>query len=86
MPAGPVNTIPDIVADPHIAARGSLVTLEGAGGKPIVMPAPTPRIDDGAPALRWSGEPLGASNRLVYSELLGPSDGVLDDLSARGVI
>jgi len=86
VPIGPVNAIPDIVADPHIAARGSLVTMANAEGEAIVMPAATPRIGGQNSLPRWTGEPLGASNRLVYSGLLGLSDDEIEGLSARGVI
>jgi crotonobetainyl-CoA:carnitine CoA-transferase CaiB-like acyl-CoA transferase len=86
VPVGPVNTIPDIVADPHIRARGSLVTLENADGRPITMPAATPRIGEAPLAPRWTGERLGASNAQVYSELLGFSDPEIEGLQARGVI
>jgi alpha-methylacyl-CoA racemase len=37
-------------ADPHLAARGSYVTLDG-----VVQPAPAPRFGDGT-----SGDPIGA--------------------------
>ena len=37
-------------ADPHLAARGSYVTLDG-----VVQPAPAPRFGDGT-----AGAPIGA--------------------------
>ena len=74
VPAGPVNTIPDILADPHIRARGSLVAVRNGKGQDFVLPSATPRMTGNDPAPRWTGEPLGASTRHVYAELLGLGD------------
>jgi alpha-methylacyl-CoA racemase len=46
----PVRTMTEAPADPHLAARGSFVTLDG-----VVQPAPAPRFGDGT-----SGTPIGA--------------------------
>ena len=46
----PVRTMTEAPADPHLAARGTYVTVNGA-----VQPAPAPRFGDGTP-----GAPLGA--------------------------
>jgi alpha-methylacyl-CoA racemase len=46
----PVRTMTEAPADPHLAARGSYVTLGG-----VVQPAPAPRFGDGT-----SGAPIGA--------------------------
>ena len=39
----PVRTMTEAPADPHLAARGSYVTVDG-----VVQPAPAPRFGDGA--------------------------------------
>ena len=46
----PVRTMSEAPADPHLAARGSYVTLDG-----LVQPAPAPRFSDGT-----AGDPIGA--------------------------
>jgi alpha-methylacyl-CoA racemase len=46
----PVRTMTEAPADPHLAARGSYVTVDG-----VVQPAPAPRFGDGT-----SGELIGA--------------------------
>ena len=46
----PVRTMTEAPADPHLAARGSYVTLDG-----VVQPAPAPRFGDGAAV-----HPIGA--------------------------
>ena len=46
----PVRTMTEAPSDPHLAARGSYVTLDG-----VVQPAPAPRFGDGI-----TGAPIGA--------------------------
>jgi alpha-methylacyl-CoA racemase len=46
----PVRTMTEAPADPHLAARGSYVTMDG-----VVQPAPAPRFGDGTP-----GTPIDA--------------------------
>ena len=46
----PVRTMTEAPADPHLAARGSYVTLDG-----VLQPAPAPRFGDGT-----AGDPIGA--------------------------
>jgi alpha-methylacyl-CoA racemase len=46
----PVRTMTEAPADPHLAARGSYVTMDG-----VVQPAPAPRFGDGT-----AGAPIGA--------------------------
>jgi len=46
----PVRTMTEAPADPHLAARGSYVTLDD-----VVQPAPAPRFGDGT-----AGAPIGA--------------------------
>jgi formyl-CoA transferase len=59
VPIGPVNTAADIFADPHVAARGMLVSLEQPGsdrpvtvaGQPIKMTGTPGSIDTRGPLL-----------------------------------
>src|SRR5438270_3278136 len=85
----PVSLIYDaaaIAADPHIAARGSLVEVNGADGEPLLMQAPVPRFASGAAPIRWSGQPLGAANAEVYGGLLGLAETEIDHLRQDGVL
>jgi formyl-CoA transferase len=43
IPVSPVNDVTDLVADPHVEARGSLVELGAAGGR-MLVPAPLPAM------------------------------------------
>lgn len=86
VPAAPVNAVNDLVREPHILERGSLVTSRNAQGQELVLPGPTPRISGDPREPRWTGEPLGASNRHVFANILGLSPGEVADLESRGVI
>ena len=85
----PVSLIYDaaaIAADPHVAARGSLVEVNDANGEPLLMQAPVPRFASGGAPIRWSGQPLGAANSEVYAGLLGLADTEIERLRGDGVI
>jgi crotonobetainyl-CoA:carnitine CoA-transferase CaiB-like acyl-CoA transferase len=83
--ASAINTAKDIVENPHVRERGSILDVETEDGT-MAMPVATPRLDDGDDGVRWVGESLGASNDHVYAEVLGLSEREIADLRARGVI
>jgi len=85
VPVGPVNSIADICADPHIQAR-NLVTVPDYKGEPFTMQGVVPRLASDPGQVRWAGEPLGASNEEVFQGLLKLSDGELRKLAEQGVI
>lgn len=83
----PVNTIADVFADPHVAAREMLVEHDDPELGPLKGPAVTPRFSDDPGRVRWSARwEAGADNELVYGELLGRSDTEIGELRAEGVI
>jgi alpha-methylacyl-CoA racemase len=79
----PVRTMTEAPADPHLAARGTYVTVDG-----VVQPAPAPRFGDGArsaPAALPPGRiaPAGAHTREVLASL-GFADA--EELLASGAV
>jgi len=54
----PVRTMTEAPADPHLAARGSYVTLDG-----VVQPAPAPRFGDGTAGAPVAALPPGPVTR-----------------------
>lgn len=50
VPCGPINTVDQMLADPHVAARGMLVSAEGGGGGPARLMG-TPLKLSGSPPL-----------------------------------
>lgn len=55
----------DLAADPHVAARESLVTVPTAEYGDVRMPAPVPRLSRTPGRVRWAGPSLGRDNGLV---------------------
>lgn len=86
VPAARAYTAADIAADPHLAARGDLVTVEDPVVGSIRQQAPYPRFD-GVPPPVPSGAPrLGEHDDEVWGELVGLSDADLADLRAAGIL
>jgi len=73
--AGPVNTMEDIFADPHVAARDMLPEIEQVGGRPVKL-AGSPIKFAGTPANAHRRAPvLGEHNEEILAEIgLAPSD------------
>jgi crotonobetainyl-CoA:carnitine CoA-transferase CaiB-like acyl-CoA transferase len=82
--AVPVQTIADIVHDPHWIARGLLQQVEAPQGT-VTTHAVTPRLSDTPGEVAWAGPAIGADNQSVFGEL-GLSDSAIADLARRGVI
>ena len=85
VPGGPVNSVADIAADPHLRER-SLRDVPDHRGQPLLMPEVVPRLSGRPGQIRWSGEELGASNEDVYLGLLGLGKSEYAQLRAAGVI
>lgn len=87
VPAGPIYTAREIVADPHFQARGMIQQVPIEEGVQFPMPGIVPLLCETPGAVRWPG-PLtpGSHNREVFAEVLGLSEAQIDDLAARGVI
>jgi crotonobetainyl-CoA:carnitine CoA-transferase CaiB-like acyl-CoA transferase len=85
LPCGPVNSVADILEDPHMQER-SLREVADHRGRPLVMPEVVPRLAGSPGQIRWAGEDLGASNDEVYLGLLGLDPEEYWQLTAAGVI
>jgi len=83
IPAGPVNTTPDMLADPQVKHRGFFVPLE-AGGTPVPG---TPVKLNGTSSDSWTPCPnLGADNDAVLRDWLGKSTEEINELADQGII
>jgi formyl-CoA transferase len=86
--AGPSNAAPDVIADPHVAARRMLVEVPRTDDvpEPVLVPGNPVKLSKVAagPETRmpWVGEQTAA----VLTEELGLSDADLASLRADGVI
>jgi crotonobetainyl-CoA:carnitine CoA-transferase CaiB-like acyl-CoA transferase len=86
VPVAPVNDVPALLADPHIAARGSLTTLVDPQIGPVTIVSPSPHLSATPGVVRTTGPAPGAHNAEVYGELLGIGADELAALTARGVV
>lgn len=86
VPSGPVNTAEDVFADPHIALRQMLVTVDD----PVAGPrkyARSPVHLSTAPEIPVAPAPrLGEHTRSVLHDLLGYDGAEIDRLKVAGVI
>ncbi len=79
-------TAADILADPHMAARGDLVTVDDPVAGPHRQQAPVPRLDGRAPVAPRPAPRLGEHNDEVWRDLVGLSADELDRYRADGVV
>jgi crotonobetainyl-CoA:carnitine CoA-transferase CaiB-like acyl-CoA transferase len=81
--AGPVNTTPDMVADPQVAERGFFIPLEPG---PTPMPG-NPVKMSGLSSDDWTPCPrLGADNAAVLRDWLGYPDTKIKELEEADVL
>jgi crotonobetainyl-CoA:carnitine CoA-transferase CaiB-like acyl-CoA transferase len=85
VPVATAYTAADIFADPHLGARGDLVTVEDPVIGPVRQQAPYPRRVGEAPVAPTGAPRLGEHTRAVFGDL-GVSDHDLDRLAADGVL
>ena len=86
VPVATAYTAADIFADPHIAARGDLVTVDDPVHRPGPPAGAVPPLRRRAASVAPSGAPrLGEHTREVLAALLGLDDAELDRLAAEGV-
>ena len=86
IPASRVNSIADLFADPHVAARENIVSVADGSGGEIRMVGVLPKLSRTPGRIRHAGRALGADNAEVYAEILGLDLVEVDDLRKRGVI
>lgn len=87
VPAGKIYRAPEMLADPHYAARESIVDTPTPDWPNLKMQNVFPRMSKTQGEIRWTGaEKLGAHNEEVYKELLGLDDEELKELAAKSII
>ena len=86
IPAGLINTAPDIAADAHVAARAMIVRLAAGFGQVLPMTGIVPKLSRSPGSIRSVGPELGEHTNAILREVLGLADVALDQLRAEGVI
>lgn len=85
VPAGPINSVADMFADPHFQVRGLFEEVEVPGGK-LKIPAIVPKLSETPGRTDFAGPALGEHNREVLGGWLGLTEAEIEDLAGRGVI
>lgn len=81
-----VYSVEDIVADPHYAARGSIVSVDNERTGPLKMQGVLPRLCGTPPPAIRPAPTLGADTEAILRELLGLTDDGIADLRRSGAI
>jgi formyl-CoA transferase len=85
--AGPSNSAPDVIADPHVAARNMLVSMPRTdGGDDILIPGNPVKMSNVAEGPETRVPWLGEHTADVLRTELGLDDQRLAELRAHGVI
>jgi crotonobetainyl-CoA:carnitine CoA-transferase CaiB-like acyl-CoA transferase len=84
---GPIYSAAEIVKDPHIVARGSIITRDDPETqRPIRMAAPAGRFSGFKGEVRSLGPQVGQHTDRVLSELLDYSPTQIAALRAKGIV
>ncbi|MDQ2913259.1 MAG: CoA transferase [Chloroflexota bacterium] len=86
VPAAPVYSIADVVADPQYQARDMILRLIGPQGiGELLVPGVVPKFFDAPSSVRWLGRAAGADTAAVLRDM-GLDDAELDRLANRSII
>jgi formyl-CoA transferase len=86
VPAGRTYRAQDMLRDPHMAARGSLVRVHDPRFGELAMQNVAPRLSRTPGGVRWTGPELGEHTSDVLGGVLGLSAHEIDELAAGGHI
>ncbi|MEE8496401.1 MAG: CaiB/BaiF CoA-transferase family protein [Xanthomonadales bacterium] len=85
VPAGPIYSVADMMADEHFRVRGLFEEVE-VHGKSLKVPAMVPKLSVTPGRTDWAGPEVGAFNHEIYGDLLGLSAQDMARLKKKGVI
>ncbi len=85
VPAGPIYSVADMARDPHFQARGLFESVE-IDGKPLQVPAITPRLSATPGRTDWPGPEVGAHTEEILGERLGLSRAEIETLRQEGIV
>ncbi len=86
VPNGKIFTAPDMLVDPHFAAREAIVTLAHPLLGDFPMQNVVPKLSDTPGEVRWVGPELGEHTDEVLESVLGMTAEERAELRERGVI
>ncbi|WP_207539822.1 CaiB/BaiF CoA transferase family protein [Sabulicella rubraurantiaca] len=83
---GPINTLKDVFADPHVQAREMVATMRHGSGAEVTVIANPVKLSATPPTLRSAPPVLGEHNEAVLSGLLGMGAEEVAALREKGVV
>ena len=83
---GPINTLKDVFADPHVQARDMVVEMAHASGAAVQVIANPVKLSATPPSYRSAPPVLGQHNEEVLQGLLGMSGAEVAALKEKGVV
>jgi formyl-CoA transferase len=87
VPAGEIYRAPEMLADPHFAARESIVDMPTERWPNLKMQNVFPKMSKTQGEIRWPGvENLGAHNKEIYEGLLGLDEEEIKELQENSII
>jgi crotonobetainyl-CoA:carnitine CoA-transferase CaiB-like acyl-CoA transferase len=86
VPVATVYSATEIFADPHIAARGDLITIDDPVVGPLRQQAPVPRINGEPPPVPTGAPRLGEHNDEIWGDLVGVGPEEMSELRSARVI
>jgi formyl-CoA transferase/CoA:oxalate CoA-transferase len=85
IPCGPINTVADLLSDPHYLARGNVVELQHARAGAVRSLANPVRLADAPPVYRLPPPALGEHTQAILAELGYTADAIAQ-WQAEGVL
>ncbi len=86
VPVGLINTAPDLVSDPHIAAREMIVRLAAGFSSDVPMTGVVPKLSRTPGSIRATGPALGEHTDTVLRDFAGFTDAEIAELRDGGVV
>ncbi len=83
---GPINTLKDVFADPHVIAREMVVKMQHASGQEIEVIANPVKLSATPPDYRSPPPVLGEHSESVLTRLLGMSGAEIAALREKGIV
>ena len=86
IPAGPINTVGEALADPQVAARGLVQDVTLADGSLAPMVGPVAQLSAEPATIRHAPPALGQHTQEILRERLGLDTAAISDLRRRGIV
>jgi crotonobetainyl-CoA:carnitine CoA-transferase CaiB-like acyl-CoA transferase len=83
---GPINTLKDVFADPHVRARNMTLEMDHGSGATVKVIANPVKLSATPPTYRSAPPVLGEHTDAVLTGILGMSAAEIDALRAKGVL